>query len=96
MTNFIDEEESKDENPLDKTQNVSQVYAEMGKEQATVIMQDKEQLLKEYATAACIEHIESKRRSAGNSSQVSKTTGSSVDLPIDQTLDGALIDIQTS
>ena len=42
MTNFIDGEEFKDENPIDKTQNVSQVYAEMGKEQATVIMQDKE------------------------------------------------------
>ena len=37
LTNFI--EESKDENPL--TESVSQVYAEMGKEQARIIKQDK-------------------------------------------------------
>ena len=95
LTNSIGEEESKDENPLDQTQDVSQVYAEMGREQAEVIKQDKEQLLDDYAKAALIEHIESKRSSAGSSSQVSRTSGSSIELPIDQ-LDGAKIDIYTS
>ena len=72
-------EESKDENPLDKAENVSQVYAEMGKEQARIIKQDKENLLKEFATAVCVEHIESKR-----------TDDSDVLLPVDTTpLDGA-------